>query len=241
MYFNYVGTKVHYKFSKKKNAEVLILLHGWEGCADNFNGILELKKHYKTLEIDFPPFGKSGEPKGWNVFSYANMLISLCEHLNIKKCHILGHSFGGRVAILVSVIQKELVEKIVLVDSAGMKPKRKMGYYLKVTNYKLKKLFGRDVSKYGSADYKKLSENMKKTFSSIVNTYLEEYAKMITQPTMIVFGRNDKETPVYMAKRLKKLIPNSQLHIIEDASHFCFIDKPKEFCKVVNKFLRDKK
>jgi len=241
MYFDYVGTKVHYKFSKRQNAQVLILLHGWGGSMDSFKQIEELKKHFKVLEVDFPPFGKSEEGRDWSVFSYANMLISLCEKLKIEKCHILGHSFGGRIAILVGAIKKDLVEKIILVGCAGMKPKRNMAYFFKVANFKLQKRLGKDVSNFGSNDYRELSPNMKKTFSRIVNTHLEEYAKMLTQETLIVFGNEDKETPLYMGRRLNKLIKNSSLVVMKNCSHFCYAEKPYEFCSLAKKFLRGEK
>lgn len=239
MLYNYVGTQVHYRFSKKKEGEVLLLLHGWQGNIKSFDCLKELKSKFRVLELDFPPFGKSDEPNGWNVFSYANMVISLCEHLKLTKCHILGHSFGGRIGILISAIKSSVeVDKLVLVDSAGLKPKRNLSYHLKNATYRMKKSLGLDVSNYGSPDYKLLSPNMKKTFSSIVSTHLEEYAKLIKQNTLIIVGENDTETPVYMAKRLNKLIKNSSLYIMKDTTHFCYLEKPYEFKKLVLNFLR---
>ncbi len=238
MFYCYDNTKIYYRFKKKKNAQTLVLLHGWGANGKSFSMLSYLKRDYQTLEIDFPPFGKSEEAQGWNVFSYANMVISLCQHLKIDKCHILGHSFGGRVAILISAFQKELVDKVVLVDSAGMKPKRKHSYYFKKMEFWLRKRFGLDTSLMGSSDYRSLSPNMKKTFSRIVSTHLEEYASLMKQKTLIIFGKNDKETPVYMAKRLNKLIKNSHLIIIEGCGHFCFQEKPHKFCLKVGQFLR---
>jgi len=241
MQFGYVGTKVHYNFKKNEEKEVLVLLHGWGGTSKLFKGLSMLKKNFSVLEIDFPPFGKSEEPKNWNVFSYANMVISLCEHLGIEKAYFLGHSFGGRIAILVSVIKRTLVQKLVLVDSAGMKPKRKMSYFFKVSKIRFMKLMGLEVSHLGSEDYKRLSLNMKKTFNSIVTTHLEEYASLIESPTLIVFGSDDKETPIYMAQRLNKLIKGSELVIMKDCGHFCFLDKPYKFCKLTSSFLKGEK
>ena len=238
MYFDYVGTKVYYKFSKRQENPVLLLLHGWGGNVHSFDMLGDLKKEFRVLEVDFPPFGKSEEGQDWSVFLYANMLISLCEKLNIEKCHILGHSFGGRIAILLGAIKKDLAQKIVLVGCAGMKPRRSLGYHIKVAIYKTKKRLGRDISNYGSKDFLSLSPNMKKTFLKIVNTHLEEYAKMLNGQVLIVYGDKDKETPLYMGKRLNKLIKNSSLVVMRDCSHFCYNEKPFEFCKLVEKFLK---
>jgi len=239
MFYKYNHTKIHYRYNSKKKGEILVFLHGWQGDINSFKTLEALRKRYNVLELSFPPFGKSGEPINWNIFSYANMVISLCEHLNIKKAHFLGHSFGGRVAILISVIQKELVDKLVLVDSAGMKPRRKLSYYFNNIRYRVRKTVGFSTEKFGSSDYRLLSLNMKRVFTSIVSTHLEEYAAVIKSKTLIVYGKDDKETPLYMAKRLNKLIPNSKLIVFEDCSHFCYLEKPYEFCKLVRSFFEE--
>lgn len=241
MKFDYVGTEVFYRYKKKAGKPCLILLHGWGASSEIFKDFHKIKREFSILEIDFPPFGKSEEPNNWNLFSYANMTISLCESLKIEKANFLGHSFGGRIAILINVIKPDLVEKNILVDSAGMKPRRKISYYFKVAKYKYLKKKGKNVQKLGSNDYLSLSPKMRKTFVSIVSTNLEDYAKMIKKETLIVFGEDDKETPIYMAKRLKKLIQNSQLEIIKEAGHFCFLDKPYEFSNLILEFLRSEK
>lgn len=92
----------------------------------------------------------------------------------------------------------------------------------------------------GSSDYKALSPEMKETFKSIVNTFLEPYAKKMTVKTLIVWGNEDKETPLYMAKRLNRLIKNSRLLLL-DGGHFSFLDSPFVFYSEVNKFWEEVK
>lgn len=237
MIFKFKGTTVFYKISGARSLPVNIFLHGWGQTGECFSDAISSLKGFCNISVDFPPFGKSTEPQGWSVFSYANMLISLCEALNIKKCNLIAHSFGGRVAILVSSLQSGLVDRLVLVGSAGMKPRRKLGYYLKVFRYKLLKFFGRKPKNAGSSDYNALSDNMKQTFVSIVNTHLEEYCKNISAKTLIVFGENDIETPIYMAKRLKKLIKGSKLVILPHAGHFCFQERSMQFKRLLTNFL----
>ena len=88
----------------------------------------------------------------------------------------------------------------------------------------------------GSSDYQQLSPDMKKTFVSIVNTYLDEYARKMSVKTLIIWGEKDNDTPLYMAKKLNRYIKNSQLKVIKDAGHFCFLDCPLEFYKLTSKF-----
>ncbi len=228
---------IFYRFFNRKTEIVNIFLHGW-GC--NHQSFMFCHKYMKNscLFIDFPPFGKSSsEIKDWNIFTYSNMVISLCEHLGIKKFNLIGHSFGGRVAIILSVICKNEINKLVLVDSAGLRPRRSLRYYFNVLKYKIRKKLNLDVSKFGSSDYLKLNDNMKKIFINIVNTYLDDFLPYILCPTLIIFGEDDKTTPLFMAKKFSKKIKNNKLEILSNAGHFCFIDRRLKFLQLLKDFL----
>ena len=80
---------------------------------------------------------------------------------------------------------------------------------------------------------------MKKVFSSIVNTHLEESARLIDCKTLIIFGEKDKETPIYMAKKLNKLIKNSSLVILKNCAHFCFLERKILFEEILNNFIKE--
>ena len=94
-----------------------------------------------------------------------------------------------------------------------------------------------NVEKFGSSDYILLSPNMKRTFINIVKTHLDDYLEGVEARTLIIFGEDDKETPVYMAKRFKKKIKNSELFIMENSGHFCFLDNKYIFIKTLKNFL----
>lgn len=235
--FKFNDVDVFYNIYGKKDGAVNIFLHGWGQSGECFKEVISSCDDFCNIVIDFPPFGKSGVPSDWTIFSYANMIISICEALEIDRCNLIGHSFGGRVAIIVSALRKDIVNKLVLVASAGMKPKRKLSYYLRVYSYKTLKYFGFYPHFSGSSDYAKLDEGMKRTFSSIVNTHLEEYCQLIEADTLIVFGKEDTETPIYMAKRLNKLIKNSHLELLDHAGHFCFLDRGLKFSALLCNFL----
>lgn len=237
MIYIFGDCQIYYRVYGKSKSRVNIFLHGWGQSGKCFSNILKHFKGCQNITIDFPPFGASGQPHGWNLYSYANMVMSLCDHLKIERCNLIGHSFGGRIAILIASLKPSLVDKMVLVGSAGMKPKHKISYYFNVFSYKILKFFGYFPKNAGSSDYCKLSDDMKKTFVSIVNTPLEEYCPQIVARTLIVFGERDNETPVYMAKRLNRLIKNSELVILEGAGHFVFVDREMAFVRVTKNFL----
>lgn len=235
---NFRDAQVFYRFFDKKTEVVNVFLHGW-GC--NHTSFLFCHKALEkqsSLFVDFPPFGQSSKTiSDWTVFTYANMVHSLVQSLGIKKINLIGHSFGGRIAIILAVLCKEEINKIVLVDAAGVKPRRKLSYYFKVFSYKLRKKLGKNVSHFGSSDYLALSPNMRKIFVSIVSTHLDDFLPFISAPTLIIFGKNDTTTPVYMAKKLNRKIANSQLVLLEDAGHFCFAERRLEFLSELKKFL----
>ena len=170
--YYYDDVRINYKFINNGGV-VNVFLHGWGRSSSDFYEIIKDLNIKSWLSIDFPPFGKSDEPKNWSVFTYANMLISLLRRLKIEKVNLIGHSFGGRVAIIVAGMEKNMVEKLILVDSAGMKPKRNLKTRYQILKYKVFKKMRFNTSKFGSTDYKNLSENMKRVFSNIVNTNLQ--------------------------------------------------------------------
>lgn len=233
--------EVFYRFFDKKSEVVNVYLHGW-GC-DHKTLVFchKFLRNQSSLFIDFPPFGRSSKDiSDWTVFTYANMVMSICTHLGIKKFNLIGHSFGGRIAIILAVLCKDETQKLVLVDSAGLKPRRSLKFHLRRAIYKIRKKLGKDTTKFESADYRVLSPNMKKIFSSVVSTYLDDFLPFIRAKTLIIFGEKDHETPLYMAKKLHKKIKGSNLLILENAGHFCFLDKRLEFLMALEKFFAKK-
>lgn len=239
MVYNYNGVKVYYELVGEGKSRPIVLLHGWGRDNSDFDKFVSLLKDKTFLKIDFPPFGKSEKTLvGWNIYTYVGMLMSLCDHLNITDADFIGHSFGGRIVIILSAVKRSLVHSCILVDSAGMKPKRSLKYRAKLLKYKICRKFGR-VTQEGSEDYRVLSPEMKETFKSVVNTYLEPYARKMSIKTLIIWGSSDDATPVYMAKRLNRLIKNSKLVMLENGGHFSFLDCPLEFFASVKEFYEE--
>lgn len=237
MVYIYNGTEINYRFIGGRSTCPILLLHGW-GCDGSiFDKLTKFFPEKSFLVLDFPPFGKSERSIArWNIYSYVGMVMSLCEHLHIDKCDILAHSFGGRVALILCAVKRSLVHSCILVDSAGMKPHFNLKRKIKVIRYKISKKLGKNTQNFGSSDYLALSDEHKGVFVSVVNTYLEDYCRRNCVKTLIVWGEQDDDTPLYMAKRINKLIRNSKLKVIKNAGHFCFLDCPLEFYKIIGDF-----
>lgn len=186
--------------------------------------------------VDFYGFGKTPHPDyPLTVKDYAAGVLELMDKLNIEKATLVGHSFGGRVAIYIAAKYPEKVEKLVLVDSAGIKPRRGIKYRLKILLHKILKKFGKGLK--GSKDYRALSPVMKKTFQNVVN-YDETYLLSdITADTAIFWGDKDKDTPLYMARKLNKKNKSSHLFLLTNAGHFSYLDNSGYFLKILSAFI----
>lgn len=236
MKIDFKTAKVNYEVVGDGDIDV-VFLHGWGGEINSFKFICKyLNFSYRALFVDFPPFGGSIEMLSpWTIFDYAELVLQIMKKENFNKPIIVGHSFGGRVACLLA--RGEYCSKLVLISSAGLKPKRSLIYKCKVFFNKQKSKKGLKVK--GSKDYEELSPIMKKTFVNIVNTFLEKYVIHINVPTLLFWGQRDKETPVYMAKKFKRLIKGSQLVIIKKAGHFVYLDDINTFVVCINYFALD--
>jgi len=220
----------------------VVFLHGWGGNLDSFSYFAKALAGagYRTLNIAFAGHGGSAPPTGaWGIADYCKPLLELFEELNITKATLVGHSFGGRAGIWLSANYPDLLEKLVLVDSAGLKPKRGLRYRYKVWKYKRAKAKGKDTSGYGSTDYQNLPENIKASFVKIVNEDLTPLLPKITASTLIVWGTKDKDTPMYMAKRLQKGIKDSGLVRLEGAGHWGYAERAGEFLAILKSFLME--
>ena len=242
------GLKITYRFSKGQNpADTILLLHGWGGNLNSFRYLEKqlLQNDFSVLTIDFPSFGGSEQPpETFTLHDYYKIVSELLASENIGKVNVVAHSFGGRVAIMLASLEPQKVNKVVLVDSAGIKPRFSVSKKIKILKYKtLKKLkqkglIKKDLTGYGSSDYKAMPECLKPVFNNIVNTDLSDMAKNIVAPTLLVWGTEDKDTPIYMAKKLNKLIKDSAIIRFKDCGHFCYLQKPDYFNKIVINFFK---
>ena len=160
---------------------------------------------------------------------------------------LVGHSFGGRMSILYA--SRNPVTRIALVDAAGVRPKRTLGYYRRVYTYKFKRwlvlnifhrsdLFEQWRAHQGSADYKAASVRMKPIFSKVVNQDLKEFLPAIQAPVLLFWGEKDTATPLADAKIMEKMIPSeTRLVVIPGAGHFAaFIEGKKQFADEMRAF-----
>lgn len=247
------GLEIHYEDTGNPQGEPVIILHGWGCDHTTVRSIAScLDSKMRIINVDLPGHGRSKEPpEVWDSFDFARMVVKLIEKLELKNPSIIGHSFGGRTSIALGSIYP--LKKIVLVDSAGIKPLRNIKYYYKVYTYKLIKkliigLFGHDkgtgiidkkIQKRGSADYLAASPMMKRIMSKCVNQDLKKVLPKIKSPVLLVWGENDTATPMRDAKIMEKKIPDCGLVSFPGCGHYSFLDNPIGFKAVIREFFKE--
>ena len=220
----------------------VVLLHGWGQNIAMMKPIGDrLQKNHRITILDFPGFGESEEPKtALTVYDYCEILEELLKKLKVKKPVIMGHSFGGRIAIIYA--SRNEVEKVVLFGSPCIRKEVKPSLKLRMLKYLKKipginKLEGFAKNHMGSRDYKNASEIMKKILVNVVNEDLSECAKKINVPTLLIWGDRDTEAPVEDAKELEKIIPDAGLIVLPNSTHYAYLENLPQVINILNNFL----
>lgn len=233
----------------------VILLHGWLCSLETMKPIEKiLSNYFKVYNVDLPGFGKSDAPmQAFNTNDFGNFLDAFIKKLDIQNPILIGHSNGGRTIINYAGRTLGNVNKIILIDSAGIKPTRKPDYYIKVYSFKalknILKIFPniemfnnikeRILGKFGSTDYKNSSSVLRQTMSTIINEDQTEILKNISCPTLIIWGENDEDTPLSDAKIIEKEIKDAGLVVLKNAGHFSYLDNYNEFKAIIDNFLME--
>ena len=219
----------------------ILLLHGWGQNIEMMKPIGDaLCDKFKITILDFPGFGDTTEPKEpWNIEKYSLLVEMYVKKLEIKKPIVMGHSFGGRVAICYS--SRNPIEKLILFGSPCIRIKEKLS--LKVRTLKsLKKLPGMNgLAEYmkkfiGSRDYKAASPIMRQTLVEVVNEDLSKYAREIEEPTLLIWGEYDTEAPLSDAKELEKIMIDAAL-IVLPGTHYAYLENLPRVISILNNFI----
>jgi pimeloyl-ACP methyl ester carboxylesterase len=249
-YLNIDGINIRYKTAGV--GEPVLLLHGWGGSIESMGVVFaDLATQYTVYAIDFPGHGESGlPPTAWGVLDYAESVLHLMDALDLQRPHILAHSHGGRVTLQLASAYPDRVGKLILVNSAGVRPPRPLTYYGRVWLAKLGKILARYGGRWGntvrdriyktvaSSDYAHAGP-LRDTFVRLVREDLTLLLPTVKAPTLLIWGADDKDTPVSCARVMERLIPRAQLVILQNAGHFSYLDQYGKFRLIVSRFLRD--
>ena len=184
--------------------ETVVILQGWGTDLGVYDSVASsINEKYRVVQFDLPGFGGSDEPReAWNVDAFADFFCKFMEALEIRKAILIGHSYGGRVIIKLAARESLPfeIDRIVLIDSAGVLPKRSFSQKMKIRRYKiLKKILNLKLvyflfpeliddwrSRQGSADYRNATPMMRNCLVMAVNEDLTPLLPKIKQETLLI-------------------------------------------------------
>ena len=234
----------------------VLLLHGWGA---NIGLVWPLAERlvilgYKVYVLDLPGFGDSNDPPiAWSVHDYVNFVLAYLDYHQLNKVYLFGHSFGGRLSLVLGAEHAERIIKMVLADSAGVREKPSTSGQMRLRTFRFVQNSLRTIGlsqqadklrewyteKYGSADYKAAKGVMRETFVKVVNEDLLPYAARVKTSTLLFWGDQDQDTPLWQGQLLEKTIPDAGLVVWEGAGHYIYLERLSDTARVMDHFFRN--
>lgn len=238
------------------NGEPLVMLHGWGANIELLQPLADkLVNHgYKIYMLDLPGFGESDTPPHtYTVFDYAQFCIAYLDYFSLDRIHLFGHSFGGRLGLILASDYRERINKMVLSDSAGIKTKAPLTKQIHLKSYQLIRdsLYTLGATslantlreaynqRYASADFKQVSGVMRETFVKVINQDLLDHASRVAVPTILIWGDKDEATPLWQGKKLEETIPDSALIVYEGAGHYAYLEFPQKTANIMHALFKE--
>jgi pimeloyl-ACP methyl ester carboxylesterase len=231
----------------------VVMLHGWGASINLMLPLAQRLAGYCVYVPDLPGFGKSDlPPSSWSVHDYANFVLAYMDCHQIDRAYLVGHSFGGRLGLVLGAERPARFIKMALIDSAGVRtpPSTRSQIRMKAHRLALNTLSAVGLrhhadqlhawygNRYGSADYKAAQGVMRETFVKVVNEDLLSYAARVQPPTLLFWGDQDQDTPLWQGQLLEKTIPDAGLVVWEGAGHYSYLDRLADTARVIDHFFK---
>lgn len=239
-------------YAKTGKGKIVVLLHGW---GDRGAGLAsmqaELAKNFTVVTPDLPGFGATeAPPAAWDVTDYARFVQDFLEKLAIRSVYaFVAHSNGGAIAVRglgQGILQ---ADRLVLLASAGVrsrydghhKAQRLLVKAGKALTTPLpdsaKRRLRRKVYDAVGSDML-VAEHLQETFKRVVTDDVQADAGKITMPILLLYGEQDKATPVRYGELFHERMAASTLEVLPGAGHFLYLDRPHETMKAIKEFLQ---
>ncbi len=245
------GLKTEY--TVQGNGKDVLFLHGWGSSYAVYTSMMAaLADKCRCTALNFPGCGASEVMKEpFTIGDYANFVLEFIKFAKLENPVLVGHSHGGRVILYMVTHSLINPPKIVLLDSAGLIPKKSLKQKLRAKSFKtVKKVLTVPVWKnktenllekarrhYGSADYNAAPPVLRKTLVNVVNVDLRDRLDKIKCPTLLIWGDKDTATPLANAEIMEGRISDCGLCVIKNTGHFSFCEKPYEANAIIKSFL----
>ena len=247
------NTSVAYKDAGE--GRPLLILHGWGSSSNSWTKVQGMiaAKGYRVIVPDLSGFGKTPAPSSaWGVEEYADFVGGFAQKLGVETFVLLGHSFGGQIAVQFAATHPEKLEKLVLVASAAVR--RTPGLFQKLVAAAAQAMsfvlylvpFADLRHNIRSAlymmlrrrDYVRTQGVMRDVFKKVITQDLTAKFSKISMPTLILWGDKDELTPVQDAYLMNELIPNAKLEVIKGGKHALNFQMPEKLAQSICSWLQ---
>ena len=248
------GLDVHYY--RGGEGPPLVLLHGGGGNPGWLKHHEALAEQFTVYAPSHPGFGHTLRPE-WitRVSDMSLFYLWMLDEMGLNRVRLMGHSFGGWLAADIAVTCPAVVERLVLVDAVGLKPQHRdiLDIFILTPEeiraqafYKPEQVPEWDRL-YGQAPTIEQEQRAEDALETLVRLCWKPYMydsrmpavlSRLTQPTLIVWGREDAIVPLECGELYHQGIEHSQLAVIDECGHSPQLEKPQEFINVVLPFIR---
>ena len=244
-----IGDCMHLKVDKNyinyydndiKSEKALVFLHGWGQSKDMMAPLSNKFHDIRTICIDLPGFNNTTNHDVLSVYDYANTIKKFLDELNINSIILVGHSFGGKIALVFASLYD--VDGLVVL---GAPYKRTKISLLKRCLFKLSSFVKFDFARkvyiklFGSTDYKNANESLRKVLKDTVSTSITDDIKKIKAPTLLIWGTCDDVVPIQDAYFINSLIDDSAVIEIQGKSHYAYLEEVDLVYNVIKKFIEE--
>lgn len=239
-------------YSIEGEGDNVLIIHGWGSTSESLKSIVgDLSKAFRTIALDLPGMGLTENPsEPWALDDFSNFISDFLTKVKVKDLKaIIGHSNGGAIAIKMINRQKLPIQKLILLSSSGVRDTDKARKSLtkvvaKVGKNAIKALPDSIQKKTKQRFYNAIGSEglilpeMEQTFRNVVDEDVQDLARSIKQPTLLIYGDQDESTPPSYGQKLANNIKNSRFETIKGAGHFPQLDAPQEVLTLINTFLK---
>jgi pimeloyl-ACP methyl ester carboxylesterase len=235
--------------------KTLVILHGWQSKVEkwsDFRALME-KQGWKVFLPSLPGFGENKLKKPWNLNNYVDWFNGWLKKKKITKFCLLGHSFGGRISIKYAANKPKELGKIILIGCAGFEKRATLKNLFFLIMAKAGKIlfflppfcFLKSWARWllyklaGEKDYFEAGKNLKETMKKVIGQNLTKEIKKINNSTLIIWGREDKITPLKYVGILKKGIAKNKILVYDNSGHNLPFTKSRQLTKDVCKFCQN--
>lgn len=262
------GIRIHYLEAGKKTAPPFLLVHGFGGCCRNWLRVIpDLEKKFRVLVPDLPGFGYSERPADYSMSlgDQADTIIAFLDAMKIQSCHLMGHSMGGGISMLLAARHPDRFKKMILLCPLSYQFKTdlrmKLGMSpvlgpIVVGHLYTRRMFMSYIRNKVFFDFSRANPDEIEIEYALFNSpesrrafqrglvathgdidWLGDEIRNVSLPTLILWGDHDEVLPPEFGPRLQQDIPGSQLHILKDCGHMIQVEMTKEVCRLVREFL----